>query len=199
MLGCWDPLYSVGAVVGPVILAACIWGEGNGPLSFWQPVGRGYAPGLVLLILCERCTYGIAATWSREGHGFCFPLSLWLTCSQGFLEVMARKGTRMAAKKAKNAPKLTPLGDRVLVERLEAEAVTAGGIVLPDSAKEKPIQGRVVAVGQGRRKEDGTVVALELKVGDRILFGKYGGTDVKLDGEEYLIMKEDDVLALIEE
>jgi chaperonin GroES len=105
----------------------------------------------------------------------------------------------MAAKKAKNAPKLTPLGDRVLVERLEAEAVTAGGIVLPDSAKEKPIQGRVVAVGQGRRKEDGTVVALELKVGDRILFGKYGGTDVKLDGEEYLIMKEDDVLALIEE
>ena len=97
------------------------------------------------------------------------------------------------------ATKLTPLGDRLLVERLEAEEKTAGGIVLPDSAKEKPIQGKVVAVGEGRRGDDGKPIALQVKKGDRILFGKYGGTEVKLDGDEYLIMKEEDVLAILED
>jgi len=97
------------------------------------------------------------------------------------------------------ATKLTPLGDRLLVERLEAESKTAGGIVLPDSAKEKPIQGKVVAVGEGRRGDDGKPVALQVKKGDRILFGKYAGTEVKLDGDEYMIMKEDDVLAILED
>jgi chaperonin GroES len=96
------------------------------------------------------------------------------------------------------AKKLTPLGDRVLVERTEAEEKTAGGIVLPDSAKEKPIQGKVVAVGEGRRSDDGTLIPLQVKKGDTILFGKYSGTEVKVDGNEYLIMKEDDVLAIVE-
>ena len=96
------------------------------------------------------------------------------------------------------ATKLIPLGDRVLVERTEAEEKSAGGIVLPDSAKEKPIQGKVVAVGEGRRNEDGKVIPLQVKKGDRILFGKYAGTEVKVDGNEYLIMKEDDVLAILE-
>ena len=97
------------------------------------------------------------------------------------------------------ATKLIPLGDRLLVERLEAEETTAGGIVLPDAAKEKPIQGKVVAVGEGRRNDDGELVPMQVKKGDRILFGKYAGTEVKLDGDEYLIMKEDDVLAIVDD
>jgi len=97
------------------------------------------------------------------------------------------------------ATKLIPLGDRLLVERLEAETTTSGGIVLPDAAKEKPIQGKVVAVGEGRRNDDGETIPMQVSKGDRILFGKYAGTEVKLDGEEYLIMKEDDVLAIIED
>ena len=96
------------------------------------------------------------------------------------------------------ATKLVPLGDRLLVERLEAEEKTAGGIVLPDTAKEKPIQGKVIAVGEGRRTEDGKLVPMQVKKGDKILFGKYSGTEVKLGGEEYLIMKEDDVLGIVQ-
>ncbi len=92
---------------------------------------------------------------------------------------------------------IQPLGDRILVKPLEAEEKTKGGILLPDSAKEKPQEGEVVAVGSGRMLEDGKIVPLELKEGDKILFSKYGGTEVKLDGEEHLIMKEEDVLALI--
>ena len=94
--------------------------------------------------------------------------------------------------------KLIPLADRLLVERLEVEEKTAGGIVLPDTAKEKPIQGRVVAVGEGRRNDEGKVIPLQVKEGDTILFGKYAGTEVKIDGEEYLIVREDDVLAILE-
>jgi len=96
------------------------------------------------------------------------------------------------------ATKLIPLGDRLLVERLEAEEKTAGGIVLPDTAKEKPIQGKVIAVGEGRRNDDGKLIPCQVKKGDRILFGKYSGSEVKLEGKEYLIMKEDDVLAILE-
>jgi len=96
------------------------------------------------------------------------------------------------------ATKLIPLGDRLLVERLEAEERTAGGIVLPDTAKEKPIQGKVVAVGEGRRTEEGKLIPMQVKKGDKILFGKYAGSEVKLDGDEYLIMKEDDVLGIVQ-
>jgi len=96
------------------------------------------------------------------------------------------------------ATKLIPLGDRLLVERLEAEEKTAGGIVLPDTAKEKPIRGKVIAVGEGRRTDEGKVIPLQVKKGDKVLFGKYAGSEVKVDGNEYLIMKEDDVLAIIE-
>jgi chaperonin GroES len=94
--------------------------------------------------------------------------------------------------------KFRPLHDRILATRIEAEEKTAGGIVIPDTAKEKPIEGKVVAVGTGRILEDGTVRPLDLKSGDRILFGKYAGTEVKLSGEEYLILREEDVLAVIE-
>ena len=100
---------------------------------------------------------------------------------------------------AKAKKKLIPLGDRLLVERIEAEEKTAGGIVLPDTAKEKPIQGKVVAVGEGRRSDEGKVIPLQVKKGDTILFGKYAGAEVKIDGEEYLIMREDDVLAILED
>ncbi|MET0282339.1 MAG: co-chaperone GroES [Steroidobacteraceae bacterium] len=94
--------------------------------------------------------------------------------------------------------KIRPLHDRILVKRLEEERTSAGGIIIPDSATEKPIQGKVVAVGKGKILEDGTVRNLDVKVGDKILFGKYGGTEVKVDGEELLVMREEDVLAVIE-
>lgn len=94
---------------------------------------------------------------------------------------------------------LRPLHDRVLVERLdEDDSTTSGGIIIPDSAKEKPQQGKVIAVGNGKKKDDGTVVALDVKAGDTILFGKYSGSDVKVDDNEYLIMREDEVLAVVE-
>ena len=94
--------------------------------------------------------------------------------------------------------KIRPLHDRVIVKRLEEERVSAGGIVIPDSAAEKPVQGKVVAVGKGKILEDGNVRPLDVKVGDKILFGKYGGTEVKVDGDELLVMREEDVLAVIE-
>ena len=90
-----------------------------------------------------------------------------------------------------------PLHDRILVKRLGEEEKTKGGIIIPDTAKEKPAQGEVVAAGSGRRTDDGKVVALEVKKGDKILFGKYSGTEIKVDGEDYLIMREDDVLGII--
>jgi chaperonin GroES len=94
--------------------------------------------------------------------------------------------------------KFRPLHDRVLVERLESEETTPGGIILPDTAKEKPQQGKIIAVGSGKRTEDGKVLPLELKAGDTILFGKYSGSEIKIDGVEYLIMREEDVLGLVE-
>lgn len=92
---------------------------------------------------------------------------------------------------------IRPLNDRLLVQRLEEEEKTAGGIIIPDSAKEKPAQGKVVAVGPGKANDAGERIALQVKEGDVILFSKYGGTDVKLDGEDYLIMREDDVLGVV--
>lgn len=94
--------------------------------------------------------------------------------------------------------KIKPLRDRVIVRRLEEETKTKGGIIIPDSAKEKPQEGEVVAVGTGKVLEDGKVVPLEVKKGDRILFGKYSGTEVKVDGEELLMMREEDILGVLE-
>lgn len=94
--------------------------------------------------------------------------------------------------------KLKPLKDRILVQRVEEEKTTKGGIIIPDTAKEKPAEGKVVAVGSGKVSEDGKRVEMEVKAGDRVLFGKYSGTEVKIEGEEYLIMREDDVLGIIE-
>ena len=94
--------------------------------------------------------------------------------------------------------KFRPLHDRVVVRRLEAEEKTAGGIIIPDTAKEKPMEGEVIAVGPGARDETGKLMPLDVKAGDRILFGKWSGTEVKLDGEELLIMKESDIMGIIE-
>jgi chaperonin GroES len=94
--------------------------------------------------------------------------------------------------------KIRPLHDRIIVKRLEEERTSAGGIIIPDTATEKPIQGKVVAVGKGKILEDGSVRGLDVKVGDKVLFGKYGGTEVKVDGEELLVMREEDVMAVIE-
>jgi chaperonin GroES len=94
--------------------------------------------------------------------------------------------------------KFRPLHDRILVERVESEEVTKGGIILPDTAKEKPQQGKVIAVGSGKKTEEGKLIPLEIKAGDMILFGKYSGSEIKVEGTEYLIMKEDDVLGIVE-
>ena len=94
--------------------------------------------------------------------------------------------------------KIRPLHDRVIVKRLDEEKTSAGGIIIPDTAAEKPIQGKVVAVGKGKILESGEVRPLDVKVGDKILFGKYGGTEVKVDGEDLLVMREEDVMAIIE-
>ncbi len=93
---------------------------------------------------------------------------------------------------------ITPLHDRVLVKRLESEKKSTGGIIIPDSVKEKPLEGKVVAVGNGKVLDDGSVRELAVKKGDRILFGKYAGTEIKIDGEETIILREDDILAIIE-
>src|ERR1700728_606149 len=98
----------------------------------------------------------------------------------------------------KNLMKFRPLHDRVVIRRLNAEEKSAGGIIIPDTAQEKPMEGEVVAAGPGARNEQGQVVALEVKAGDRILFGKWSGTEVKLDGEELLIMKESDIMGIVE-
>jgi chaperonin GroES len=94
--------------------------------------------------------------------------------------------------------KLKPLNDRVVVKRIEEEQKTAGGIIIPDTAKEKPIQGEVIAVGSGKLMDDGTRRPLDVKAGDRVLYSKYAGTDIKVEGEELLIMREDDILAIVE-
>ena len=95
--------------------------------------------------------------------------------------------------------KFRPLHDRVVVRRLDAEEKTVGGIIIPDTAKEKPMEGEVVAAGPGARNEQGQIVALEVKAGDRVLFGKWSGTEVKIDGQELLIMKESDIMGIIED
>jgi chaperonin GroES len=95
--------------------------------------------------------------------------------------------------------KFRPLHDRVVVKRIEAEEKTAGGIIIPDTAKEKPQQGEVVSVGPGGRDESGKLIPIDVKAGDRVLFGKWSGTEVKIDGVEYLIMKESDIMGVLEE
>ena len=92
---------------------------------------------------------------------------------------------------------IRPLYDRIVVKRIEEKETLRGGIIIPDSAKEKPMEGEVVAIGNGRMLEDGTIVPLDVKVGDRILFGKYSGSEIKLDGEDYMIFREDDVLGIL--
>jgi chaperonin GroES len=96
------------------------------------------------------------------------------------------------------AMKVRPLQDRLLVRRVEEQEKTKGGIIIPDSAKERPLEGEVIAAGAGKRSEDGTLVALDVKAGDRILFGKYAGTEIKLAGVEHLILREDEVLGIVE-
>ena len=94
--------------------------------------------------------------------------------------------------------KIRPLQDRVIVKRIEEQEKTKGGIIIPDTAKEKPMEGKVIAVGKGKVLEDGKIRPLDVKAGDRVLFAKYGGTEVKIDGEEHLIMREEDILGVIE-
>ncbi len=95
--------------------------------------------------------------------------------------------------------KVKPLGDRVLVKPIEEKEVKRGNIIIPDTAKEKPQQGEVIAVGKGKVTEDGKIIPMDVKVGDKVLFGKYSGTEIKIDGEEYLILHQDDILGIIEE
>ena len=93
---------------------------------------------------------------------------------------------------------IRPLHDRIIVERIEEETMTASGIIIPDSAKEKPQEGSVIAVGKGKMTEDGKILPLDVKVGDKVLFGKYSGTEIKIEGKEFLMMREDDILGVVE-
>ncbi len=94
--------------------------------------------------------------------------------------------------------KIRPLHDRILVQRLASEEMTAGGIIIPDSAKEKPAEGEIIAVGAGKLNDNGERITMDVKVGDKVLFSKYGGTDIKIDGDDFLIMREDDILGIVE-
>lgn len=94
--------------------------------------------------------------------------------------------------------KIRPLQDRVIVQRIEEEEKTKGGLIIPDTAKEKPQEGKIIAVGKGKLNEDGKIIPLDVKVNDRVLFGKYSGTEINIDGEEHLIMREEDILGIIE-
>jgi chaperonin GroES len=94
--------------------------------------------------------------------------------------------------------KIRPLHDRVIVERLEEETKTAGGLIIPDTAKEKPQQGKIIAVGKGKKTEDGKVLPLDVKVGDKVLFGTYAGTEIKIEGKEFMMMREEDILGVVE-
>jgi len=101
-------------------------------------------------------------------------------------------------RKEKEVMKLRPLQDRIIVKRVEEETMTAGGIFIPETAKEKPQKGEIVAVGNGKKTDDGKVIPIDVKVGEKVLFGKYAGTEIKVEGEEYLIMREDDILGVME-
>ena len=116
-----------------------------------------------------------------------------------FINLSKSKKTNTTMAKVKNAAKLsiTPLHDRVIVQPAAAEEKSAGGIIIPDTAKEKPVEGTVVAAGSGKVSDDGKPVKMEVKVGDKVLYGKYSGTEVTIDGEEYLIMRESDIFAII--
>jgi chaperonin GroES len=94
--------------------------------------------------------------------------------------------------------KIRPLHDRVIVKRVEEEETTKGGIIIPDTAKEKPVEGKVIAVGDGKVTDDGKKIPLEVKAGDKVLFGKYAGTEIQIEGEEHIIMREDDIIAIVE-
>ncbi len=109
-----------------------------------------------------------------------------------------RAGPKQKEEEENGLMKIRPLQDRILVKRIDEDEKSKGGIIIPDSAKEKPQEGRVVSVGSGRVSEDGTVRPLDVKKGDKVLFGKYGGTEVTVDGEEHLIIREDDILGIIE-
>jgi chaperonin GroES len=116
---------------------------------------------------------------------------------KGCLEI-ASNNLFIGKKRRRVAMKIRPLQDRILVKRLEGEETTKGGIIIPDTAKEKPSEGSVVAVGNGKVLENGTTMPLDVKVGDKVLFSKYSGSDVKIEGEDYMIMREDDILGIIE-
>jgi chaperonin GroES len=116
---------------------------------------------------------------------------------KGRLEI-ASNNLFIGKKRRRVAMKIRPLQDRILVKRLEGEETTKGGIIIPDTAKEKPSEGSVVAVGKGKVLENGTTMPLDVKVGDKVLFSKYSGSDVKIEGEDYMIMREDDILGIIE-
>jgi chaperonin GroES len=111
---------------------------------------------------------------------------------------LGRSRSAQISNEEERVMKIRPLRDRVIVERIEEEEKTKGGIIIPDTAKEKPQEGKVIAVGKGKVTDDGKVLPLSVKAGDKILFGKYSGTEVKLDGNEYLIMREDDILGVVE-
>jgi chaperonin GroES len=144
---------------------------------------------------------GVMITFSPEIQ-FLFPCNACWSILHFRLKLFSHNGPPGAPytllRKGEGVMKIRPLQDRILVKRVEEDETTSGGIIIPDTAKEKPMEGKVVAVGKGKVSEDGKVMPLDVKKGDRILFGKYAGTEVRIEGEEHLIMREEDVLGVIE-
>jgi chaperonin GroES len=123
---------------------------------------------------------------------------MWGPLSRHSPRTIKHTQTRKIVRRKERGMKIRPLQDRIIVKRIAEEEKTKGGIIIPDTAKEKPQEGKVIAVGKGKVSEDGKVTPLDVKAGDKVLFGKYSGTEVKIDGEEHLIMREDDILGVIE-
>src|SRR5262249_19187480 len=139
---------------------------------------------------CQRVLLSLCSQTARtRGHEFC--------AARGDEPIQTSALESKVPERGRNVMNVRPLADRILVRRIEEKETVRGGIIIPDTAKEKPQEGEVVAVGPGRRTEDGKLIALDVKKGDRILIGKYSGTDVKIDGTEYVILREDDVLGVI--
>src|SRR5437016_11514649 len=139
-----------------------------------------------------------ASRFQRRGRAS-WPLEVLRRASIFFVIVPSEPATRETSELRETFMKFRPLHDRVVVERVDAEAKTTGGIIIPDTAKEKPQQGKIIAVGPGGRDESGKLIPIDVKAGDRVLFGKWSGTEVKIDGVEYLIMKESDVMGVLVE
>ena len=196
------------SISAPKVFKSCP----RGRVDIVRRLGSVLLPRVVLAVLCPRLLV-VAKKAGKNGtirlHKSSFdPLdkdaippilrAVPKRASDATYEVFGRTRTKSAIQPEESLMKFRPLADRILVKRIDSEERTKGGLIIPDTAKEKPQQAEVVAIGNGKRQDDGKVTPIDVKVGDRILFGKYSGSEIKVDGDELLILREDEVLGIIE-